>query len=47
MPQRTFCEFLELVTCVQPDDPYLDDDECFAGTKLCEGSVVASVSKSL
>jgi uncharacterized protein (TIGR02001 family) len=25
----------------------LDDEECFAGTKLCEGSIVASVSKSL
>ena len=25
----------------------LDDEECFAGTKLCEPSVVASVSKSL
>lgn len=25
----------------------LDKDECFAGTKLCEGSIVASVSKSL
>lgn len=25
----------------------LDDEECFGGTKLCEGSIVASVSKSL
>lgn len=25
----------------------IDDDECFGGTKLCEGSIVASVSKSL
>lgn len=25
----------------------LDNDECFGGTKLCEGQVVASVSKSL
>ena len=23
MPQRTFCEFLEPVTCVQPDDPWI------------------------